>query len=36
MMAVFLISLPQIRWFFFLTLPAGILVGAALYILHRH
>jgi hypothetical protein len=34
-MIMFLISLPQVRWFFALTLPAGILVGVGLYLLHR-
>ena len=34
-MVMFLIALPEIRWFFVLTLPAGILAGAVLYLLHR-
>jgi len=34
-MILFLISLPQARWFFVLSLPAGALVGAVLYLLHR-
>ena len=34
-MVLFLIYLPQVRWFFALALPAGILVGVVLYLLHR-
>ena len=34
-MLMFLISLPEARWFFVLTLPAGLLVGLVLYLLHR-
>ena len=34
-MFLFLIGLPQIRWFFVLTLPVGALVGGTLYFLHR-
>jgi len=34
-MVLFLISLPQIRWFFVRSLPAGILVGVVLCLLHR-
>ena len=34
-MTLFLVALPEVRWFFVLTLPAGLLVGAALYLLHR-
>lgn len=34
-MAIFLITLPEIRWFFVRSLPAGILVGAALTYIHR-
>jgi hypothetical protein len=34
-MVMFLIALPQARGFFLLSLPAGILVGVALYLLHR-
>ena len=34
-MVLFLIALPEIRWFFVLTLPAGVLAGAVLYLLHR-
>lgn len=34
-MFLFLIALPEIRWFFVLTLPFGALVGGTLYFLHR-
>jgi hypothetical protein len=34
-MIFFLIALPAVRWFFILTLPAGILVGVVLYFIHR-
>ena len=34
-MLLFLISLPQIRWFFIMTLPVGAIFGVALWLLHR-
>lgn len=34
-MILFLIALPAVRWFFVLTLPAGIAVGVMLYLIHR-
>jgi hypothetical protein len=34
-MAIFLIGLPAVRWFFLLSIPPGILVGGILYLLHR-
>ena len=34
-MLMFLVALPQIRWFFVLVLPAGALVGLVLYLLYR-
>ncbi len=34
-MALFLITLPEVRWFFVQALPAGVLVGAILAFLHR-
>jgi hypothetical protein len=34
-MLLFLISLPEARWFLALSLPAGILVGGVLYLLRR-
>ena len=32
---MFFVALPQIRWFFLLSLPAGALVGAVLVLIHR-
>jgi hypothetical protein len=34
-MAVFLITLPEVRWFFVRALPLGMLFGAVLTFLHR-
>ncbi len=34
-MFMFFTALPQIRWFFLLTLPAGILIGVVLVLIHR-
>ena len=34
-MILFLVYSPPVRWFFALTLPAGILVGVVLYLLRR-
>ena len=34
-MIMFLTALPEIRWFFLLSLPAGALVGSVLVLLHR-
>ena len=34
-MLVFLIGSSQVRWFFFLSIPPGILIGAILYLIHR-
>jgi hypothetical protein len=34
-MAIFLIGLPEVRWFFALTLPAGVVVGLILRLVRR-
>jgi hypothetical protein len=34
-MAVILVAVPAARWFLLITVPTGILVGVALYFLHR-
>jgi hypothetical protein len=31
---LFLIGSPAVRWFFLLSIPPGILIGVALYLLH--
>ena len=35
MMFIFLSSLPQVRCFFVLAIPPGILIGMVLYLIHR-
>ena len=36
-MAIFLLALPEIRWFLLLALPVGTLVGLSLHLWHsRH
>ena len=34
-MLLFLVGLPQVRWFFLLSLPTGLLVGTVMYFIHR-
>lgn len=34
-MVVFLVGSSQVRWFFVLSIPPGILIGAILYLIHR-
>jgi hypothetical protein len=34
-MTLILIALPQARWFFLFTVPAGALVGGVLYLINR-
>jgi len=34
-MALILIALPQARWFFLFTVPAGAAVGGVLYLINR-
>jgi hypothetical protein len=34
-MLVFLLGSSQVRWFFFLSIPPGILIGVILYLVHR-
>jgi hypothetical protein len=34
-MVVILVAVPAVRWFLLLSLPAGLLVAAILYLLHR-
>ncbi len=34
-MAMFLVTLPDVRWFFIRALPLGILVGGILVLFHR-
>jgi hypothetical protein len=35
-MLLFLIGSPAVRWFFLLSIPPGVLIGVALYLIHRH
>lgn len=32
---MFLVTLPEVRWFFIVSIPPGLLVGLALYLYHR-
>jgi hypothetical protein len=34
-MVIIVVAVPAARWFLLITLPAGILVGVVLYLLHR-
>ena len=34
-MSLFFVGLPQVRWFFVLALPVGVLIGVALYLYDR-
>ncbi len=34
-MLLFLVASPAVRWFFFLSIPPGILIGLILYLRHR-
>jgi hypothetical protein len=34
-LVIILVAVPAARWFLLITLPAGILVGVVLYLLHR-
>ena len=34
-MAIFFVSVPQVRWFLVLALPTGVMIGAGLYLWRR-
>ena len=34
-MAIFFASVPEVRWFLVLALPAGVLIGAGLHLWHK-
>jgi hypothetical protein len=34
-MVVFLVGSSEVRWFFVLSIPPGVLIGAILYLIHR-
>jgi hypothetical protein len=35
LMVIFLMGLPQVRWFFLLSITPGLLIGAILCFIHR-